>query len=252
MNEFKEFGLVIFDLDDTLVENREATLIARNAAISLLFSQYSNEQRLELLEKWQRLTWFFSSEEQKTELKILVKESGSKITSKRIKEAELTFREIYFSNIKPVNGTFELLDKLLEMGIKIGLVTNGKIKFQRAKLEKTNLSKYFHFNNVIIAPEGSKKAKPHPYSVSKMCYKLNVKSNETLLIGDRTSDVVAANLANCQSVFFYRKNLDVKSPTPMGNLLDIEVPKFSISSLVEVLGIVHESKSKAHLRVGSQ
>jgi phosphoglycolate phosphatase-like HAD superfamily hydrolase len=85
-----------------------------------------------------------------------------------------------------------------------------------------------------------------------MCYKLNVKSNETLLIGDRTSDVVAANLANCQSVFFYRKNLDVKSPTPMGNLLDIEVPKFSISSLVEVLGIVHESKSKAHLRVGSQ
>ena len=138
MNEFKEFGLVIFDLDDTLVENREATLIARNAAISLLFSQYSNEQRLELLEKWQRLTWFFSSEEQKTELKILVKESGSKITSKRIKEAELTFREIYFSNIKPVNGTFELLDKLLEMGIKIGLVTNGKIKYQRAKLEKTN------------------------------------------------------------------------------------------------------------------
>lgn len=204
--------LVIFDLDDTLITTREATLLGRDAAIGALFGENPSVQdRFVLLGKWQRLSWFFGSDEWRVALTVLAIEGGiSDSVQIRVKKAEDILHTVFFLNIQLVIGVEEILMKLIEMGIKIGLVSNGPKSRQQKKLEETKLNRYFNQGNVIIEPDESKISKPHADQILKMCHQMNIQPKDTLVVGDRVSDIVAANLAGCWSVLFYRRNLEIK------------------------------------------
>lgn len=239
-NRDNTFELVIFDLDDTLLANREATLLARDAALCTLFgNNLRPQERAMLMEKWQRLGWFFGPEERMIILTVLAKEkelSGS--IKDQVKRAEQHFENVFISNIKPIPGAFRLLADLTEAGLKVALISNGIAKTQLRKLRKTGLTKYFLTRNTIISPETSLLSKPHPFPIRKICHNLSITPEKTLAVGDRVSDVVAANLAGCCSVLFNRNNLQVKKPNSSKNLLRVEVPYYSIHTLNQLRNII--------------
>lgn len=235
-----EAKLAIFDLDDTLVMNRHATLLARDAAIRSLFGENLQDQdRFELLDKWQRLMWFFGPNEREAVFKALVLDQcASDKLIERLTIADRVYERVLMSNLKCVDGAQEVLDKLSKREIKVALISNGIAKRQWKKIQKTGLGNFFRPSNTLIPKEGSPMAKPHPTSILKMCDQLEVPPDKTFLVGDRISDIVAANMAGCKSVLFYQKNLEVRAPSPIGNRLEIEVPDYSISTLKDFLKII--------------
>jgi putative hydrolase of the HAD superfamily len=56
-----------------------------------------------------------------------------------------TFTTLREELVQPFPGVIETLQMLLQRGIRLGLITNGRAEFQRAKLRRFELACYFDF-----------------------------------------------------------------------------------------------------------
>ena len=74
------------------------------------------------------------------------------------------------------------LKKLREMGLKVGLITNGSVANQSIKLDLMDL--WPCFDEVMICDDEKYPAKPHPAAFKAMSEKLGVAPNELLYVGD--------------------------------------------------------------------
>jgi phosphoglycolate phosphatase len=104
------------------------------------------------------------------------------------------FREIYLKNMrnqtKPYDGIPELLKKLKEMGIKVGVVSN---KPDEATREMCRM--YFHEDvDAAIGDNPARKRKPEPDNVYEALKQLDSRKDKTLYVGD--SDIDAATAKN--------------------------------------------------------
>ncbi len=84
---------------------------------------------------------------------------------------------------------------LAELGrhVPLGLVTDGHVPGQRAKLEATGLGP--HFEVVVFSDEiGRRYRKPHPAGVDAALERLGVPPLEAVLVGDRPDKDVAVAL----------------------------------------------------------
>jgi FMN phosphatase YigB (HAD superfamily) len=83
------------------------------------------------------LSWFFGSDEWRVALTVLAIEGGiSDSVEILVKKAEDILHTVFFLNIQLVIGVEEILMKLIEMGIKIGLVSNGPKSRQQKNWKK--------------------------------------------------------------------------------------------------------------------
>lgn len=92
-------------------------------------------------------------------------------------------------------GAIKALKQLKKKGIKLGLVTNGGKGYIRAVAETYKLNKVF---DAAISVEEIKGDKGD--LVKAALKKLKVKADETLVVGDRNSDIEAARKAGCKAV----------------------------------------------------
>ena len=105
-----------------------------------------------------------------------------------------TLIEKYISKIELLDNAEKVLQTIKNNNIKIGIVTNNFTKPTLKILKYHKIKDYF---DAIITADDVEKSKPHPESVLKLCEKLKVQPDETMLVGDTPNDYKAGKAAGC-------------------------------------------------------
>ncbi|CAM3961614.1 HAD family hydrolase [Bacillus wiedmannii] len=87
----------------------------------------------------------------------------------------------------PFKNMHELLHRLTQQNIKIGIITNGFTDFQMNNLRALNIHTY---TNTILVSEAEGIKKPHPEIFERALKKLDVKAIECLYVGDHPENDV--------------------------------------------------------------
>ena len=185
---------VIFDFDGTIVElsidfKKIKERILNEARNRKLKVPEKNYPILELLEKIRKL-----NKEKGEEFYL----TGHKI----LREEELKACE----ETRPKEGAVELIKKLKENGIKIGIITRNCKDVVYKVVNKFNIP-----YDVILTRDDVEKVKPDPLHIKKILEKLNLKKEDVLIAGDHPFDVRCGkklNLITCGVLSEYTKEED--------------------------------------------
>ncbi|MCK0473982.1 HAD family hydrolase [Halalkalibacter sp. APA_J-10(15)] len=152
--------------------------------------------------------------------------------------------ELYYSKYLESHHQFvapnleinELINKLKENGIKLGIVTGKARRSLDISLKELNMDNLFE---VIITGDDVINPKPHPEGVIKALSLLGIKNDEAMFVGDSDADIEAGNQANVYTVgvqwlpdyqtleFKVKPNSIYKSIPEFVNSLNIGVPNES-------------------------
>lgn len=103
----------------------------------------------------------------------------------------------YLDKTKPYDGIDELLNLLVEKGIKLGVNSNKNDKYTKIMIEK--FFKRIPFVRVYGEREGVHN-KPDPTTALEMAQSMAFKPEEVLFIGDSNTDIMTAKHAHMDSV----------------------------------------------------
>jgi phosphoglycolate phosphatase len=182
----KQFPLLVFDWDGTLVDSIERIVSSLQFAskqvvdINISESQARNVIGLGLMEAIEKLHPELDSQQHS--------ESLTKIAE--------TYRQHYlYDNQVPAplfTGVNELLDDLRENGYTLAIST-GKSRIGLEKsINEHLLSDYFATTKCA----GENKSKPDPEMLHEILSELNFSADQTVMIGDSEHDMKMANNAN--------------------------------------------------------
>ncbi|MEW9667744.1 HAD family hydrolase [Ammoniphilus sp. 3BR4] len=98
----------------------------------------------------------------------------------------------YLRHVEPYSGAREFLHKLQKQS-RVGLITNGPVEMQMAKLEKMDLRSYFEENLLVISEEVGA-SKPDPRIFHSALSKAGISPTDAVHIGDSIKhDIIGAN-----------------------------------------------------------
>jgi len=97
---------------------------------------------------------------------------------------------------RPFEGTMDMLQRLTDSGLLLGVCTNKPARPTRQVLAALGLERYF----VAVAAGDGPARKPDPRHLLGVVEDLGAKPAATLMVGDSTNDVQAARAAGAQSV----------------------------------------------------
>ncbi len=176
-------GIVLFDLDGTLVDSHEAIY---HSAISIL-SQYSI-----LLPTKEHV---FESVGLPIKDLFSVYLDDSRIDT-AVQEFRNHLREFGADKTKLMPNAEQTLEKFKAEGVGIGLVSNKQTALAKSVLEQQNIETYF---DVVIGSDlGAPKPSPEMINLSLSKFS---KAKCFVMVGDRLEDMIAAKLAGIQGVF---------------------------------------------------
>ncbi|MEZ0482313.1 HAD family hydrolase [Planococcus sp. SSTMD024] len=99
----------------------------------------------------------------------------------------------------PFDGLQAMLESLKQQGMKLGIISNGKGKFQMDNIKALGIEKCF---DAILISESENLRKPNPRIFDRAMARLNVLPPQSLFVGDHpTSDVEAAKNAGMIGVW---------------------------------------------------
>ncbi|SFP22073.1 HAD family hydrolase [Salibacterium halotolerans] len=101
----------------------------------------------------------------------------------------------------PFEGVYELLDRLLKEGLRLGIITNGRTKTQRKKWQKLQLDSFIPESHLIVSEEAAVE-KPEREMFDYALQQLQGETAGSLFIGDSWElDVQGAIHAGWDAVF---------------------------------------------------
>lgn len=192
-----EIQAVIFDLDNTLV-NRQAAFRAYSEHFINQFVSVADEaDRASMLEVMRIADrdGYRHKRELYSELR-----QQFKIESKATVDELLQFWFQQFSSYTVLmDGAIELLTALKIRGIKLGIITNGSVASQHAKIEQVGLRSYF--DAIIVSDEVGCK-KPDRKIFELAVARLDTQPHVCMFVGDHpVNDVQGAREAGLQPVW---------------------------------------------------
>jgi phosphoglycolate phosphatase-like HAD superfamily hydrolase len=228
---------VIWDIDDTLVATSEMAMSAQMASLSVLIPEDSSLIS-RALRIWSRLLWYFYSDAIERTMEALLCELGmDPVSDQRLEKAASVFWETFNSEVLLIPNARSVLARLSSSGISLGIVSNGEEEFQFRKLEVGRILDFFPDELIIVAPPGTDYAKPSPFGILDCCRRMSLSPDNVWYVGNRTTDIIAANLAGVHSVRYQIDSLDVKEPCPYAELR-LETSEVEICDLNELLDIL--------------
>lgn len=206
---------VLFDLDDTLLDTTTAEYRAI-CKFKNCFQEFNTINKEEFAKLWHKITeeltdryhnGEFSFEElRENRMKSLFSSFNIKISDEEAKENFNKYMNLYEKEWILFDDATKLLEEL-KGKYKLAIVTNGNSANQRRKIEKTGLGKYFQ--EIIVSSEVGC-AKPNRQIFEIACNKLNVNSEECMMIGDKFKiDVEGSRNYGMTSVWVNRKNENI-------------------------------------------
>lgn len=214
---------VLFDLDDTLIDQRSAM---RAAVVP-----WAAEQGVTgagVMDRWdaiaerhyaryQRRECTFQ-EQRRARVRDLL---GLDLSDEAADAVFGRYLERYEAGWALLPGAVAALTRVRAAGLRVGILTNGDEDQQRRKLDAFGLSRRV---DVLIASSALPAGKPDPRAFAAAVSRLRVAAQEVLMVGDSLEkDVRGALAAGLQALLF----------DPDGRHTDTDVPR--ISSLDQLL-----------------
>jgi putative hydrolase of the HAD superfamily len=210
---------VIFDLDNTLVDFMKMKRRAIEEAIpamidaGLALSVKESNQIIDEIYKEKGIEYqqvfdaFLQRVLKKVDYKIL---SAGIVAYRRAREAALT----------PYPHVYSTLNKLLKLGIKMGIVSDAPAKEAWLRLAYLN---FHHIVDAVVTFEDTGQRKPHSAPFLAIMEKLNVEPGETIMVGDWVErDIIGAEKVGMKTAFArYGDTFDTKSHNADYELNDI-------------------------------
>jgi putative hydrolase of the HAD superfamily len=186
---------VIFDVDETLVNRKEAFL---------RFCEY-------LIEKYSSKYPYEGKKEELIEYMIKIDEGGyggiqtfiprlSEVWTlpHSVEEFVKERNEVFGKMTTPFSELYEVLETLKKK-YKLGIITNGYSSVQREKIKTVGIDKYF--DDIIVSGE-QEFAKPDPRIFQLSCSNLGVKPEEAVFVGDYyPNDIEGAIMAKIMPIW---------------------------------------------------
>lgn len=241
------YKVVIFDLDDTLIDNTQNINNAFRAVLKYRNEEYTEEK----FEKFFILDREFWSKRAKGELKDPIKfENAEKrrewVRAKRFLiyfndeisyEEAVKINDLYIEALKekvvPIDGSLDIVKYLHKKGYKIVVATNGPIAAVKPKLFKTGIYEYI---DTVFTAEEAGHMKPNKIFFEGLFNKINNKNTkEMIIIGDELEKDIKGGIENnIDTCWFNRKFKDRYTKE------DIKAypHKYEITSLEELKNIL--------------
>lgn len=231
-----KYETLIFDLDDTLIDNNESVKYAFTLVLNKLGIQFSDE----LFESWKKFdaVYWYMWESGKMNIPDCVKSKEDKVTYLRANRFVLFFENLKFSeaininnlfcdmlgvNIVEIEGARKLLQELSPY-YEILIATNGPKTAAFNKVKKANLSSYVSY---VISSEEVGFSKPMPEFFDYLNDKSkNDDRSKMLIIGDSlTTDILGGMNNRIDTCWF----------NPDNNPLPLEYnPTITINKLLQL------------------
>ncbi|MBJ8111351.1 HAD family hydrolase [Bacillus cereus group sp. N6] len=175
---------VLFDLDGTLLDRRQSLEQFIHDQYNRFASHLMNIEKSEYCSRFLELdnngyTW-----KDKVYATLLCEYNITTLTPEQLLYDYITN---FQHHCIPFQNMHELLQRLTEQNIKIGIITNGFTDFQMNNLRALNIHTY---TNTILVSEAEGIKKPHPEIFERALKKLDVKAIECLYVGDHPENDV--------------------------------------------------------------
>lgn len=210
---------VVFDLDNTLVDFMkmkrrsieeaipamvDAGLEVTTEVANKIIDEIYKEQGIEYQQVFDE---FLNRVLNKVDYKIL---SAGIVAYRRAREASLI----------PYPHVYSTLNKLLKMGIKMGIVSDAPVKEAWLRLAYLN---FHHIVDAVITFDDSGERKPNPKPFKMILERLEVKPDEAIMVGDWADrDIIGAAKVGMKTAFAkYGDTFETKNHTADYELADI-------------------------------
>lgn len=209
--QFDNKKLLIFDLDGTLINSALDLAIAINHMLKTLNRDTFDEH---IIHEWVG-----------NGALILVKRalSGDRIIDTQLDNALVekaleVFLEFYEQNLcratLPYPNVISTLNTLKEK-YTLSIVTNKPFAFVAPILETLGMDGFF---SLVLGGDSLDKKKPHPMPLLHVCQSLDIKVQDTVMIGDSRNDILSANACDMHSIgltygYNYGEDIGLHSPT---------------------------------------
>ena len=205
---------IIFDLDGTISKSAPGILNAFEYALEKMGKTYSRDDLYKYIGPPLRDSF--------------VKELGEDLADQGVD----FYREYYFKKglfeTEIYDGIQELIEKLYDCGFDIYLATSKGEESSKKILEYFGILKYFSYISGSSDDKNTKKK-----VIDHLLKENNLKSSESIMIGDRSYDIEAAN------------NLEIKTIAVAygyGNNEEFEKASFIANYPYEILNIIEKLK----------
>lgn len=218
---------ILFDLDDTLLNSKEAeyNAICEFKSSFNVFNKISNDEFAKI---WNQITagaydeyekGKFTFKQQRIErIKRIFKKYNVDVSDKEAHERFNMYLKLYEQHWKLIKNAKEVLEKLSK-DFKLAIVTNGDSKHQRKKIETLGIQKYF--SQIIISSEVGY-AKPSQEIFKLACEKLNLLPEECIMVGDRLKkDIVGSKAIGMKALWLNSRNEQFEYEYEIKNLNEI-------------------------------
>ena len=208
---FQQKKVLIFDLDGTLIDSVPDLAFAVNDMLGRIGKKRFDEETIRY--------WVGNGAQ------MLVKRAlvGKREIDDNDMEADFTkalslFLEAYENTLCKETllypGVYQTLERLLERGYKLAIVTNKPTPFVAPILKKLGLDPFF---DAFLGGDSLPEKKPHPAPLLHMCSMMGVDVGEALMIGDSKNDILAAKSCNMQSIgvtygYNYGEDISIYGP----------------------------------------
>ncbi|MFL0246870.1 pyrophosphatase PpaX [Candidatus Clostridium stratigraminis] len=207
---------VLFDLDGTLIDTNKLV-------IESFKHTFKEELNIDVPES--EIVMYFGEPLIDT-LSRYDKENAHLLLNTYIKYNE----SIHDDTAREIAYAKETLSELKALGIKVGVVTSKRKLIAERGLKLFNL---FDKMDVIITPEDTSKHKPEAEPVLKACELLNIKPEESLMIGDSHYDILCGKNAGAKTCLVKYTVL------PIDQIMNYK-PEYAVDYIKEVINIVRE------------
>lgn len=185
---------VVFDLDDTLYSEKEYVKSGYRAIAQFVPEIENAEAKL-----WEAF------ECKKTAIDEVLKNEC--IYTEELKQKCLEVYRYHLPSVHLYDGVEEMLEKLRNQGLLIGIITDGRPEGQRAKIQALNLLQFV--DHIIVTDElgGIEFRKPNEKAFVLMKEQLNIEYAEMCYIGDNIcKDFIAPQKLGIRSIWFCNKD----------------------------------------------
>ncbi len=191
---------VIFDLDDTLISERQY-IKSGFRHISKLLSEKLDESETEIYQSLMNLFQVST----KDVFNRLFDQYEIYYTKEDIMKLVNEYRN-HLPQIQFYDDVLPCIKNLKDKGIKIGIITDGYANAQKQKLKAVNA--YNYFDLIILTDElGRSYWKPHPKSFELMKEKLKVNVDQMVYVGDNPEkDFITPNKLKMKTINILRND----------------------------------------------
>lgn len=182
------FDCVIFDLDGTLLDTRDAMLAALDDMLASLHRPPADRAALETAIHYGLSTM----------LRVAVDDGRQLPRGRNLARLERGLRAHYLrkarQRVRIYPGAHDLLERLRRRGVWLGLCSNqAEISVQRL-LQQTGLAPYFAR---VVGGDSLPRHKPDPLPLHWLVTQAGSRAAATLMVGDSAVDAACAEAAGC-------------------------------------------------------